>query len=584
MNKVYSPESREFTFKYQGIESTITEYFKKEKMWEALDEFQDQEKYMAFRKQTLRIIDKNDFLQINRINQLHLPEKDKPKKYEKDFSNSFFLADWQTTQRYISFILEKRKYNLTDLTLRPTLCEIVFRPCRFYIDMDADINDLNRNTNWELGAKNVMNFALAYLKEYFVLKEGNQQSIYYLLLDSSSKEKFSRHALFYVYVDGKEVLFENNIIFKDFMKQSLFEITEKIESISKGDEEQIQVSIGNEKVIFYNEGRGIKNIFGKYEEIVKDKIQTKSLIDLSVYDYQRNMRIAINTKYNKERYLIIHECNHPQYTQLVKNEIEKYPKGVKPFYTCEMTPFERYKLLISLNQSFLYQMAVINSFPGWETLRVIRTLFDENYKKESDKNLGRRVKKVKPNEEEKSTDILCEIPFNKNYRNDMLSRKIDGKSLINPTQIDSVFCSIKEPLCRMENYKILFVNPLAKSEYDPHSMFFTFTIYRMHCMSLGDVHKHQNPVLMFCAKELKLYQLCFDEVCKSKIKQLGTNSKYSSNKYLVASLGEILNIKDLSLVRMNVSKFIECNMINQNIDEKQKLFFEKQLKKITTIF
>lgn len=310
---------------------------------------------------------------------------------QKDIRN-FISASWKTIQKYYSYILDdlERGIEQSELTIMEVIKEN--HPCRFYIDTESKFYDSNSNQNWEITLDNIINFIKYSLVEYFDLEA--QHKIEYFIMDSTSREKFSKHIIFYVLDENSdtkkdlknELLFENNVCFKNFLKTSLFNFHEFLnkklidqDEINK--EEFTLFDRHNAMYIFKDQGYGLQYLL---------KIGSRDdehVIDSSVYTKNRNFRIFLSTKLGQKRPLIPEYCSIAEYGKPIDLIRSFFPNDernplirddLSPFF-CDWKPYNRARVLKSFNKDFIFKIGPICLFDGWKDCPIIKAP-SEKYK------------------------------------------------------------------------------------------------------------------------------------------------------------------------------------------------------------
>lgn len=465
-------------------------------------------------------------------------------------TNSFLHMTIPTVKYFIDHMISKRKANLFDETLKPTLCELILSNCRFYMDIESMKTEINSRIDWDILTKNVVSFIKLYLPKYFLSEEQREYQIYHLVLDSSSKEKFSRHLIFYVYVKGKEVLFPEHLIFKDFLASSLVNFKDAVaESMEQTEDKSVVI----EGIKFFDEGNGISEIF-----VCSEK--NGCVIDLSVYTSYRNMRIACCAKIDGERYLLpIYYDNphHPGINKLI-DTVNKHMKGEGNYtvYTETMKPNERYNLLSKINTIELHEVGLINRFTGWDNLETIKITHPTE---RIEQNELKKRKIVKPNQ----TGDLQRINANINRIN---------KIRVTETSITDIFRVIRENLKSNheidKKYSSLFEKDLKTTEIYEDGSGISFLSYNKHCLLLSRPHKNNHSVTVLSTTTLGVYQWCFDEQCKKKVDMF--------------NLMDILPINKLLEIKERITNFTN-KFLQAPLTKEESEIFIKKLEKESVI-
>ncbi|XP_015592072.1 DNA-directed primase/polymerase protein-like [Cephus cinctus] len=153
-------------------------------------------------------------------------------------------------------------------------------PVKLYFDLEFLI-DQNPNHNGHRMTKTITEIFCAYLTKLWGCP-CNESNV--LSLDSTTREKFSRHLIFCI----KEVAFKNNIQAGKFVKSVCKDITNYVDSGFKGSD-----------VLDFFDRKNLKELFIKTSE------NRKLFIDTSVYSRNRHFRIYKSTKWGKQSHLVL---------------------------------------------------------------------------------------------------------------------------------------------------------------------------------------------------------------------------------------------------------------------------------------
>ncbi|XP_011645420.1 DNA-directed primase/polymerase protein-like isoform X1 [Pogonomyrmex barbatus] len=158
-------------------------------------------------------------------------------------------------------------------------------PCWLYLDLEYPI-ELNPLCNGPRMTKMLIDIIRAYLlHHYHLLCDRNN----FLILDSTSSKKFSRHVIFIL----KDIAFKDNSHVGKFIK-----------------------TIYNDILLYLKSdmSHGILSHFNKAdieEMLVKTEHDEKLFIDNGVYTKNRHFRLYLSTKWGKQSYLTVSEdCTH----------------------------------------------------------------------------------------------------------------------------------------------------------------------------------------------------------------------------------------------------------------------------------
>jgi len=153
-------------------------------------------------------------------------------------------------------------------------------PCWLYLDLEYPI-ELNPLCNGSRMTRTLIDIIRAYLLNHYHLLCDRSN---FLILDSTSSKKFSRHVIFTM----KDMAFKDNSHVGKFIK-----------------------IIYNDILVYLKSdipSHGILNHFNKAdieEMLVKTQHGEKLFIDNGVYTKNRHFRIYLSTKWGKQSYLTI---------------------------------------------------------------------------------------------------------------------------------------------------------------------------------------------------------------------------------------------------------------------------------------
>lgn len=230
--------------------------------------------------------------------ELDVVRKSKSKLYSYESIQSgkrrFLVADFDTFSGEYSKLFGENRH----------VYEIIREdyPCRGYFDLEYSVAFNSEVDGQALLLSWIRLVIWKFYQEYLICLDLNN----FVVLDSSTGEKYSKHVSIVVWGDNddkqRELLFRNNLEFGRIVRSILWEVTEPI-SQSDGAIEQLDVN--DSKLRLWNGRRALYN----YEHLwVKNKDNRYTLfIDTSVYSRNRAFRLFGSCKYGKTKQVGINQ-------------------------------------------------------------------------------------------------------------------------------------------------------------------------------------------------------------------------------------------------------------------------------------
>lgn len=527
------------------------------------------------------------------------------KKDEKKDMRQFLAGNWIVIQKYYTSIIDQMIWNVNSPDAEEmTLMEIIkeSEPCRFYIDAESELNSENTMQDWEITNRNVINFIMFSLVEYFELPRNYK--VDYICLDSSSERKFSKHLIFYVRNEdnGQEMIFPNNVCFKEFINHSLRSFHENIakqldqginqeehgnaphnenESDKMVDDDVVEdIQLEPLKVIEDNNQNFIlekTDIFlqdrhgGRYQFedqgygrmfLLKNGRSDVDIIDKTVYTKNRNFRIALSTKLGQKRPLIPEFCSIAKINELIEKKRHNIPVA-KPFFK-DWDIFTQKHILDTFNEKFLFETTPICLFEGWKNCGILEIPKGKLH------SVGGGVRKTDKNEKGTIKTLKSNASSSKNLFPG-IEKKYTSYS-DRDENFSSLFAEIREELQKLDNKGNSKIHHFFKSDnmkinYNRNNVFF-FGAQNKMCLIKGSEHIHNNVNTIISVRSLDVIQRCLDGDCEKK----------ERNKF-VCNLRELIPMDLQNRLSLEISKIFLTSkrLLNDNEQDIYERLYDKLL-------
>ncbi|KAL0130210.1 hypothetical protein PUN28_002060 [Cardiocondyla obscurior] len=171
-------------------------------------------------------------------------------------------------------------------------------PCWLYLDLEYPI-DLNPLCNGPRMTKTLIDIIRAYLLNHYHLLCDKSN---FLILDSTSSKKFSRHVIFTI----KDMAFKDNLHVGKFIKVIYNDILL-----------YLKLDMPSHEILSHFNKADIE------EMLVKTQHGEKLFIDNGVYTKNRHFRMYMSTKWGKQSFLTVStDCTHNTVNKCKEKELE----------------------------------------------------------------------------------------------------------------------------------------------------------------------------------------------------------------------------------------------------------------------